>query len=157
MRTSGRADGKAPFCLEDFVTPNGKGGLTDACADGKPVLILALMRLTEKLLVLKNISEQPIEIRLVFVWDYIRFLRFSPINPVHNCGFAIGRIWGESVERCAVPKFENSQLVTAFLMKHVNLFTCTHVNRCDYACGHHILNHKLINNKSTSFLSVKCV
>jgi hypothetical protein len=97
VRTSVRTEGKALLCLGEFVTPNGRDGLTDACADGKPVLILALMRLIGKLLVLKNISEQPIEIRLVFVWDYIRFLRFSPISPVHNCGFEIGRIRGESV------------------------------------------------------------
>ena len=33
--TSSRADGKAPLLLDKFVTANRRGGLTEACADGK--------------------------------------------------------------------------------------------------------------------------
>ena len=48
MVTSGRADGKAPLCLGESVTPKGRNGLTDACADWKPMQIFASVRLTEK-------------------------------------------------------------------------------------------------------------
>jgi hypothetical protein len=37
MGTSGRAKGKAPFCLGESVTLKERGGLSKVCADGKPV------------------------------------------------------------------------------------------------------------------------
>ena len=48
MATAGRANGMAPLCLAEFVTANDSEALTKACAGGKPMHILAGMRLTEK-------------------------------------------------------------------------------------------------------------
>ena len=39
MGTSGRANGEAPFCLAEHVTPKGREGLTEACTGGKPMQI----------------------------------------------------------------------------------------------------------------------
>ena len=39
MGISGRANGKAPLCMVQSVTPKGREGLTEACADGNPVLL----------------------------------------------------------------------------------------------------------------------
>jgi hypothetical protein len=38
MGTSGRAEGKVPLCLKEFVTAKGRDGLTEACVDENPKL-----------------------------------------------------------------------------------------------------------------------
>ena len=63
----GRADGKAPFCLAEHVTVRVRDGLTEACVDGKPVLIFGCYEVDRETFGL----EQPVEIRSVFVRDYI--------------------------------------------------------------------------------------
>ena len=50
MGISGRANGKAPLCMAESVTPKGREGLTEACADWNPVQILGCVRLTGKFL-----------------------------------------------------------------------------------------------------------
>ena len=59
MGTSGRANSKAPLCLGESMTPKGRDGLTEACADGKPMQISGCKRLTE-MIGLNKFSGKPI-------------------------------------------------------------------------------------------------
>jgi hypothetical protein len=96
VETSSRADGKAPLCLAEFVTPKGRGGLTDVCADGKPIFCCNNREMTE----LGYNSEQPIEIRLVLSGTASDLRAFrQPITFVIR-GFDSGvGFGGKSVER----------------------------------------------------------
>jgi hypothetical protein len=84
--TSGSADGKAPLCLGESVTPKGSDGLTAARADGKHMQIFGSNEINKGMIGLKKISEEPIEIKLVFVRDDIRHRRFSTTSQIHSCG-----------------------------------------------------------------------
>jgi hypothetical protein len=90
MGTSSRANGKAPLCLGESLTPKGRDGLTEACADWKAMQIFGCMRLTE-MIGLKKYSEEPTEFKSVFVRDNIRIRRFSTTNKIRNCGLDFGR------------------------------------------------------------------
>jgi hypothetical protein len=46
--TSGRAEGKEMLCVGQSVTLKGRAGLMEAHADGKPMQILTLIRMTAK-------------------------------------------------------------------------------------------------------------
>ena len=98
VETSSRADGKAPLCLAEFVTPKGRGGLTDVCADRKPTPIFCYndREMTE----LGYNSEQPTEIRLVLSGTASDLRAFrQPITFVIR-GFDSGvGFGGKSVER----------------------------------------------------------
>jgi hypothetical protein len=59
-----------------------------------------------------KISEQPIEMKLVFVRDDIRFRRFSTTNQIHSWEFDNNRIWREKRRKCAVPEFKKSKLIS---------------------------------------------
>ena len=84
----------APLCLGESVTPKGWEGLTEACADGKPMQIFGCNETDREMIRLKKNSEEPTEIKLVSVRDNIRFQRFSTTNKINSCGFDRDRIRG---------------------------------------------------------------
>ena len=55
MGTSGRAKGTAPLCLRDSVTPKGRDGLAEACADGKPMQMFGCNEIDREMTDLKEI------------------------------------------------------------------------------------------------------
>ena len=133
MTILGRAGCKAPFCLRESVTPKGRDGLTEACTDGKPMQIFGSTKTHRKMTGLGKFSEKPMEIKLVFVWDDIRFRRFSTTNEIHSSEFDSFTIWGKVIERCVVPEFKSASWWLPF-MKQVNISRLTHRNRCNYTC-----------------------
>jgi hypothetical protein len=84
-----------------------RDGLTKACAGGKPTQIFGCNEIDREIIGLKKNLEGPIEFKLIFARDNIRFRRFSTTNQIHYC-LDFSRICGKSVERCAVPEFKNS-------------------------------------------------
>jgi hypothetical protein len=92
------------------VTPKGRDGLTEACDGGQPMQIFSSNAIDTEMIGLRKFSEEPIEIKLPFIRDNIRFRRFSTTNPIYSCGFDSGRIWGEKGQTISCPGIQK-QLV----------------------------------------------
>ena len=73
MGTSGRTNGMSPLCLGESVTPKGWEGLTEFCADGKPMQIFGCYEIDREMIGLKKNSEEPTAFKLVFRRHNIRF------------------------------------------------------------------------------------
>jgi hypothetical protein len=93
METSGRANGKAPLCLGENMTPKGRDRLTDACVDGKPTQIFGCNDIDRDMIGLQKNLEEPVEFKLIFVRDNIQFWRFSISIQIRSCVLDCGRIW----------------------------------------------------------------
>jgi hypothetical protein len=91
----GRDNGMAPLCLGESVTATGRDGLTEVCADGKPMQIFGCNEIDREMIRLKKNSEELTEIKLVSVRENIRFRRFSTTNKINSCDFDRDRIRGE--------------------------------------------------------------
>jgi hypothetical protein len=59
MGTSDRDNGKAPLCLGESLTPKDRDGITEACADGKPMQIFYCNEIDRNMIGLKRNSEEP--------------------------------------------------------------------------------------------------
>jgi hypothetical protein len=59
------------------MIPKGRDEFKKACAKGKPMQIFGSNETDTEMIGLRKFSEEPIEIKLLFVPDNIRFRRFA--------------------------------------------------------------------------------
>jgi hypothetical protein len=60
-----RAEGKAPLCLEEFVTLKDERGLTEACSDGVLMLTFRCRNSERETVQIRKILDQAIEFEVI--------------------------------------------------------------------------------------------